>query len=194
MSDINSKDQINDEKMDDIEVKDLSVEEIEDEDIEFDDDNMIDNEDLEIFQKHNFEFEFTKGDEGMNVNQEGGLEGGESESAPLEDFHREYEGFIADGEIYSISMNEKGIAVLGDGEDTTYFYDLNKKELIRKEKINKDSVVNAEFSNDLKFVATASLDGSVNIFETEEFKLVNTFNGSFSDINVNNLIKIYFSF
>jgi len=188
MSDINSKDQINDENMDDIEVKDLSVEEIEDEDIEYDDDNMIDNEDLEIFQKHNFEFEFTKGDVGMNVNQEGGLEGGEGESAPLEDFNREYEGFITDGEIYSISMNEKGIAVLGDGEDTTYFYDLNKKELIRKEKINKDSVVNAEFSNDLKFVATASLDGSVNIFETEAFKLVNTFNGSFSDINVNNLI------
>jgi WD40 repeat protein len=155
--------------------KDISIEEFEEDDVVYEDDNLVDNDDIEVIQ-HHVEFEFVKDGDEMNVDDEG--------EPNLIEYPKEFETFVADGEIYSISMNDKGIAVLGDGEDTTYFYDVNKKELLKKEKINKDSVVNLEFSNDYKYVASASLDGSVNIFDGQDFKLLKTFNGSFSEINV----------
>ena len=96
----------------------------------------------------------------------------------------EFENIKTDGEIYSIAMNDKGIIVLGDGEDTTYFIDANKKEIIKKEKLNKDSVTSIDFSNDGKYLVTGSLDGNAHIFETENYSLINTVNGSFSEINV----------
>jgi WD40 repeat protein len=153
----------------------LSVEEFEGEENDYmDDDNMIDDEELEELNKH-FDIQITRGENQMEV---------EEEAVAEVEFKREFENFQADGEIYSIAMNEKGVLVVGDGEDSTYIYDLNKKELIRKEKINKDSVVNACFSHDGKYLATASLDGTVNLFDGEEFKLITTVNGSFSEINV----------
>ena len=96
----------------------------------------------------------------------------------------EFENIKTDGEIYSIAMNEKGIIVIGDGEDTTYFIDANKKEIIKKEKLNKDSVTSIDVSSDGKYLVTGSLDGNAHIFETENFTVVNTVNGSFSEINV----------
>jgi WD40 repeat protein len=159
--------------------KSISVEEFEEEENDYYDENLVDNDDLELINKH-FDIQIVRGDgTEMDVDEEH-----EPEHV---DFKKEYENFEADGEVYSLGMNDKGICVLGDGEDTTYFYDLNKKELIRKEKFNKDSVVNVAFSNDLKYCATASLDGSVNLFNGDDFTLITTVNGSFSDINVRKL-------
>ena len=92
--------------------------------------------------------------------------------------------FKADGEIYSIAKGPNNILIIGDGEDTTYMYDLDKKELVRKEKINPDSVSIVKYSTDQKFLATASLDGLVHIFETSEYKHVRTINDINSEINV----------
>ena len=82
-----------------------------------------------------------------------------------EDYHKEYENFKAKGEIYAINFHQSsGTLIIGDGEDTTYFFNLDKKELIREEKLNTDSVNFIKFSADNKYMLTASVDGSINIF------------------------------
>ena len=74
-------------------------------------------------------------------------------------FHKEYENFSTKGEIYAINFHqESGTLIIGDGEDTTYFYDLSKKEIKREEKLNKDSVNFIKFSFDNKYMLTASVD------------------------------------
>lgn len=86
-------------------------------------------------------------------------------------FDKEFPNFIADGEIYSISvLNE--IAIIGDGEETTYFYDIVKKKLNQKLKINKDSINNILISNNKKLLLTTSIDGAVTIFDTKTFKVI----------------------
>ena len=56
-------------------------------------------------------------------------------------YHKEYPDFKTKGEIYAINFHQNsGTLVIGDGEDTTYFFNLDKKELIREEKLNTDSV------------------------------------------------------
>lgn len=102
----------------------------------------------------------------------------------------DYDNFKADGEIYSITMNEKGTLIIGDGEDNTYFYDASMKKIIKKEKFNKDSVSHLKITNDGKYILAASLDGTVNIFHSETLELLKTVEGSFSEINVKNFIKI----
>jgi WD40 repeat protein len=161
---------------------DISVEEIEADDNDFEeylvDENEYDNIDKE---KDDLQIIVEKvGENLMDVDDKD-----EHYHDDEEVLKKEYDGFKTDGEIYSVAMNDKGIIVIGDGEDTTYFFDANKKELIKKEKINKDSVTDVFFSNDFKFLATASLDGSVNVWETENYTVIKTVNGSFSDINVN---------
>lgn len=151
-------------------VDELSVEEFEEEDIDYYDEGLIDNEVLENLKNFEIEIDKEKTDKLIETH--------------LNDFKREYENFDADGEIYSITVNAKGVIAVGDGADMTYLYDLNKKELIKKEKFNKDSVVCVAFSKDYKYLASASLDGSVNIFNGDNFKVLNTVNGSYSDINV----------
>ena len=160
--------------------EELSCEEFEEEENGYEDDNLVSNEELELLNKH-FEFQIVR--EGEGQDQPGEEDHDEMEVEEDLQIKREYEGFLADGEIYSIAMNEKGVLVIGDGEDTTYLFDLNKKETIRKEKMNKDSVIEVSFSCDNKFLVTACLDGTVSIFD-EEFKLLNQVSGSFSDINV----------
>jgi WD40 repeat protein len=167
-----------DEEMTEENPNDISVEEFEEEENDYIDDGLIDNEELENLQKH-FEIQIVRENGGQNSDQD-------DVEMIQEDYKKEYENFKADGEIYSIAMNDKGLIVLGDGEDTTYFFDLNKKELIKKEKINKDSVTNVSFSNDYKYLATASLDGTVNVYETQDYTIINTLNEGFSDINVYN--------
>ena len=73
---------------------------------------------------------------------------------------------------------------MGDGEDFLTFYDIIKKEVIKKEKFNKDSVVSVKFSFDNKYFAAASLDGSVSIFDFEKLTLINQLEGSYSDVLV----------
>ncbi len=55
---------------------------------------------------------------------------------------------------------------------------------MRKEKINTDSVSIVKFSTDNKYVATASLDGTVNIFDTIDYKHVRKISGICNEINV----------
>lgn len=99
----------------------------------------------------------------------------------------EFENFKADGEIYSLAMTEKGVLVIGDREEYTYFYDISMKKLLKKEKFNKDSVNQVKITVDGKYVLTASLDGTVNVFSSDTLELLRTVEGSFSEINVLNL-------
>jgi WD40 repeat protein len=96
----------------------------------------------------------------------------------------DYDNFKADGEIYSIAMNDKGNLIIGDGEDNTYFYDASQKKIIKKEKLNKDSVSHVKITNDRKYILAGSLDGTVNIFNSDTLQLLKTVEGSFSEINV----------
>lgn len=96
----------------------------------------------------------------------------------------DFENFKAEGEIYSLAMNDKGILIIGDGEDYTYFYDVSMKKLIKKEKFNKDSVNHVKMTVDNKYILTSSLDGTVNVFSSESLELLRTVEGSFSEINV----------
>ena len=100
-------------------------------------------------------------------------------------YHKEYENFSTKGEIYAINFHKPtGTLIIGDGEDTTYFYNLDKKELIREEKLNKDSVNFIKFSFDNKYLLTASVDGSINIFLVEKnFELINTIKDQEAEIN-----------
>ena len=100
-------------------------------------------------------------------------------------YHKEYENFKTKGEIYAINFHQSsGTLIIGDGEDTTYFYNLDKKELIREEKLNTDSVNFIKFSSDNKYMLTASVDGSINIFSvSKNFELLNTIKDQDGEIN-----------
>jgi WD40 repeat protein len=61
---------------------------------------------------------------------------------------------------------------------------LDKKEIIREEKLNKDSVNFIKFSFDNKYLLTASVDGSINIFLVEKnFELIHTIKDQEAEIN-----------
>lgn len=109
----------------------------------------------------------------------------ESHSESSINITNEFENFKADGEIYSLAMNDKGILIIGDSEENTYFYDVSMKKLIKKEKLNKDSVNNVKITVDGKYILTSSLDGTVNVFSSESLELLRTVEGSYSEINVN---------
>jgi len=98
---------------------------------------------------------------------------------------KEEENFKTKGEIYAINFHQSsGTLIIGDGEDTTYFYNLDKKELIREEKLNTDSVNFIKFSSDNKYMLTASVDGSINIFSvSKNFELLNTIKDQDGEIN-----------
>ncbi len=188
----NNEDDIEINEINDNNKNDISFEEVEEEDNDYFDDNLVSNEDLENLGK--FDFEVVR-DGGMDIdnmdNMDQNMENMDNmdnmenmDNIVEENFNKEFPNFRSDGEIYTIAVNEKGIAVIGDGEDTITFFDLGKKEVLKKEKVNKDSVVKVSFSNDGKYLAAGSLDGTVNIFETNEYKIVNTMNGSCSGLNV----------
>lgn len=171
----NNQNNKNDNQMEidpDGEGKDLSIEYYEEEDnayidedlVEIDADEFIKTGEMNIINENQNE------DQDMEVEQE--------------IYKKEFESFKADGEIYSIDINSKGIIVIGDGEENTYLYDVNNKEIIKKEKLNKDSVNFVKYSNDDKYLATASLDGSVNLWNTEDYTIITTVYGSYADINV----------
>ena len=102
-----------------------------------------------------------------------------------ENYHKEYENFKTKGEIYAINFHQSsGTLIIGDGDDTTYFYNLDKKELIKEEKLNQDSVNFIKFSADSKYMLTASVDGTINIFNVaKNFELVNTIKDQDSEIH-----------
>jgi WD40 repeat protein len=153
--------------------KDLSVEEIEEEDNQYIDE-MLD--------------QLNEEDQKMDVDD------GQIEAEHIEEerkyiisllaYNKEFENFKAKGEIYSIALSNTGTLAIGDGEETTYFYDVVKKELVKQEILNTDSICHAKVSPDGKYIVTAGLDGKVNIFETVEYKLVDSLTGICNDINV----------
>ena len=102
-----------------------------------------------------------------------------------DNYHKEYENFKTKGEIYAINFHQNsGTLIIGDGEDTTYFFNLDKKELMREEKLNTDSVNFIKFSSDNKYMLTASVDGSINIFNvSNNFELINTIKDQDTEIN-----------
>jgi WD40 repeat protein len=63
-------------------------------------------------------------------------------------------------------------------------YNLDKKELIMKDKINTDSVSIVKYSTDYKYLATAGLDGLIHIFDTTEYKHIRVIDDIDSAINV----------
>jgi WD40 repeat protein len=162
----NNKD-INEEKL-----QDISIEEIDEEENDYEDDYLVDDDEIEKEMNNLDEIqEKNENDMEIEINIE-------------EKIHTEFPDVVTQGEIYSIAMNSHGFIVVGDGEDTTYFIDGNTKQIVKQEKTNKDSVNCVAFSSCEKYLATASLDGSCNIYETENYTILNTVNGSFSEINV----------
>ena len=120
-----------------------------------------------------------------NINIENKEVNNNEEQKEDENYHKEYENFKTKGEIYAINFHKSsGTLIIGDGEDTTYFYNLDKKELIKEEKLNKDSVNFIKFSSDNKYMLTASVDGSINIFSvSNNFELLNTIKDQDTEIN-----------
>ena len=99
------------------------------------------------------------------------------------EYEKEYPDFLSKGEIYSIAIHNSTL-IIGDGDDTTTFFNLDKKEIIKSEKYNKDSVNFIKISSDKKYIVTASVDGTINIFDPyDNFKLLNTINDQDSEIN-----------
>ena len=90
-------------------------------------------------------------------------------------YQKEYPDFSTKGEIYSIAFHPaSSTLVIGDGDDTTTFYNIDTKKVTKTQKINKDSVNFVSFSFDNKYLLTASVDGSVNIFSVPNFELLQT--------------------
>ena len=100
-------------------------------------------------------------------------------------FQKEYPNFQAEGEIYSIALHPpSSTLIIGDGADTTSFYNVTSKTLIKTEKINKDSVNFLSFSFDNKYLLSASVDGTINIFDpSNNFSILQTINDQDSEIN-----------
>jgi len=149
---------------------------VEEGEFDFLDDNLVDADE--------FGYAAHAQDEAIDVKDTALAVESESYSETSINITNEFENFKAEGEIYSLAMNDKGILIIGDGEDNTYFYDVSMKKLIKKEKLNKDSVNNVKITVDNKYILTSSLDGTVNVFRSETLELLRTVEGSFSEINV----------
>lgn len=159
---------------------DISFEVIEGEDIVIDDEDMIDNDIIDIAEGNQIE-----GNNAIDLNDLNQEILPEESSESSLNIINDYDNFKSDGEIYSLAMNQKGTLIIGDGEDNTYFYDASMKKIIKKEKFNKDSVTHVKITNDGKYILTASLDGTVNIFNSETIEFLKSVEGSFSDVLVN---------
>ena len=168
-----NKDEVNDINDDNLFINPEDIQEIE----EIDKDALKEEigEEMDIEENINFDKE-------QNNNMENEDKDIKEED---ENYHKEYENFKTKGEIYAINFHQNsGTLVIGDGEDTTYFFNLDKKELIREEKLNTDSVNFIKFSADNKHMLTASVDGSINIFNiSKNFELINTIKDQDTEIN-----------
>lgn len=101
----------------------------------------------------------------------------------------EFPDFEADGEIYSIDIfQKKGIVAFGDGEESTYVYDIVNKKLLNKEKYSKDSVISVKFSFDKSIFMSASMDGTIRLFDSETLELVSVIEDSSDEIMVRIII------
>lgn len=96
--------------------------------------------------------------------------------------------FEAEGEIYSIDVHDKlGKLIIGDGEEYTYLYDIENKKTISKSKVNKDSIISVKFSFDKNLCLTASMDGVIRIFKSENQELLHTIDDINEEIMVSNI-------
>ena len=95
----------------------------------------------------------------MNIDDENQKESEE------DNFPKEYPSFTSPGEIYSIAFHPpSNTLIIGDGEDTTTFFNLSSKTIISQSKYsNTDSINFLKFSIDLSLLISTSLDGSISI-------------------------------
>ena len=111
----------------------------------------------------------------MNIDEEN-----PQEELEEENFQKEYPSFTSPGEIYSIAFHPpSNTLIIGDGEDTTTFFNLSSKTIISQSKYsNTDSINFLKFSIDLSLLISTSVDGSISIFSydstSKNFILKNT--------------------
>ena len=94
-----------------------------------------------------------------------------------------FENFKSSGEIYSISLYNDKTIIIGDGDDTTYFYDIKKKNY-QNQKLNKESISFLKISKDKNYLLSTSNDGEIIIFSpNENFKIINRIKDNDKEIN-----------
>ena len=165
--------------------------------MELDKKDLLDHEDEDenLDNANIVEIEFKEGVDEDNDNMDDDPETEEEKKIRTDEeeklIKREFD-FRTDGEIYSLDIFEKkGLAFIGDGEETFYVYDLDNKKLLAKDKLHSDSIAFIKISSDQKFIATAGLEGTVKIWDFEDminnnkFTLLNKYENTNSEINVN---------
>lgn len=86
---------------------------------------------------------------------------------------KHFPDFKSKGEIYSMSLcKDNRTLIIGNGNDETIFYDTVKKEIIKECAYNKESVGFITFSKDYRYLLTASIDGQINLFNSQNFTLI----------------------
>eukprot|EP00003_Mantamonas_plastica_P023773 TRINITY_DN4319_c0_g1_i6.p1 TRINITY_DN4319_c0_g1~~TRINITY_DN4319_c0_g1_i6.p1 ORF type:complete len:322 (+),score=87.45 TRINITY_DN4319_c0_g1_i6:223-1188(+) len=82
------------------------------------------------------------------------------------------------GPVYCVGLHpSKPLAISGDGDDKAYMWDTDTGETIATIDSHSDTVMAASFSSDGKYAATASLDGTVCVIETETTEVIATLEG-----------------
>jgi len=104
----------------------------------------------------------------------------------------EFPDFEADGEIYSIDLyDKKGLLLFGDGEENYYLYNVLEKKVIKKEKLQKDSIISCKFSFDYAYFITASMDGTVYVYNTESLELIHKIEDSDEEVMVSSKLNSF---
>eukprot|EP00340_Litonotus_pictus_P009078 CAMPEP_0170521216 /NCGR_PEP_ID=MMETSP0209-20121228/6528_1 /TAXON_ID=665100 ORGANISM="Litonotus pictus, Strain P1" /NCGR_SAMPLE_ID=MMETSP0209 /ASSEMBLY_ACC=CAM_ASM_000301 /LENGTH=479 /DNA_ID=CAMNT_0010807933 /DNA_START=44 /DNA_END=1483 /DNA_ORIENTATION=+ len=161
---------------DDIDIEMLQKEAEDNIDVEFVEDDALGMYDQILFEDPNIEgYEENPDNINSNILEEESFKNDEEYKKVLERkgliTKNEFPEFEAEGEIYSTDLHEKkGIMLLGDGEENLYIYNIEEKKVVRKEKLHKDSVISAKFSQDKTFFLTASMDGVIKIFNGENLE------------------------
>lgn len=94
-----------------------------------------------------------------------------------------FPNFEAEGEIYSIGIDEGRKTVLvGDGEENFYRINLENNEVEVKEKLFKDSIISIKYSYDKSLFLVASIDGTIKVFDSNDFSIVSEVNDNSDEI------------
>jgi len=81
--------------------------------------------------------------------------------------------------VFSIALHpsDDRVAVTGGGDDLSYVWDITTGEATAKLVGHTDSIIDAAFSFDGKYVATASMDGTVRVYSSANYSLHKTLEG-----------------